>query len=64
MKYHASLFSLIAVAAALTLSGCGGDLTREHDIYRNEYKYKPVVQKEAEPNLPPAQPPAPAAPAM
>jgi hypothetical protein len=52
MKYF-TLHASIAVATISILAGCGGDLTHSHDIYRNEYKYKPIPVKEEEPALPP-----------
>ena len=60
MKYF-SLHASLALATAAILSGCGGDLTRTHDIYRNEYKYTPVSQKE-EAVLPPTPTPTQPAP--
>jgi len=47
MKYR-PLYALILVCLAVTLSGCyrdwDYDLTRQHDIYRINYKYKPLPE--------------------
>jgi outer membrane lipopolysaccharide assembly protein LptE/RlpB len=44
MKYLL-LPALTLSAMAALLTGCGNDLTHDHDVYREQYVYKPLPQE-------------------
>lgn len=43
MKYLL-LPALTITAIAALFTGCGSDITHSHDIYREQFKYKPLPQ--------------------
>lgn len=57
MKYLLLPVVALSIVAA-SLTGCSNDVTRSRDIYRNEYKYKPLPQDNTQglpaTNTPPA----------
>ena len=59
MKYLLLPALALSFTAAL-LTGCGNDLTHSHDIYREQYVYKPLPQDTGAPSPSPGPSSAPA----